>query len=212
MSPRTPEQNEEIRQTRNRQIIEAAKQVYTEKGFHGTEIGEVAKRAGIARGLVYYYYKDKLALFQALFEEALEQAVRSITGLLKTGEPPIERLRKYAGFYIHSTMERPEFFRFFRNLFGDILLVFGDRATEVQDTFVKGIHQPLVDTMQEGMDCGELKPGNAWIAAQMYWGGVSGSLDILHRLTDPEEKEAAVRQTMDALFSGILRNERKDPS
>jgi DNA-binding transcriptional regulator YbjK len=47
MSPRTKEQNDEIRKRRTQEILQAAILVYAEKGFSASEIGEVAERAGI---------------------------------------------------------------------------------------------------------------------------------------------------------------------
>ncbi|WP_052486949.1 TetR/AcrR family transcriptional regulator [Gordoniibacillus kamchatkensis] len=98
MSPRTKEQNEKIREERLTQIRRAAVEVYLEKGFQATEVGDIAKRAGMARGLVYYYYKDKIELFQTMFHYYFDEAKQFVGQTLLTGEPPLQRLDRYARF------------------------------------------------------------------------------------------------------------------
>ncbi|TGV05728.1 TetR/AcrR family transcriptional regulator, partial [Mesorhizobium sp. M00.F.Ca.ET.186.01.1.1] len=65
--PRSKEQNEEIRAQRKEAIMQGALAVYVEKGYAAADIKDVAEHAGVARGLVYYYYKDKRSLFRDLF-------------------------------------------------------------------------------------------------------------------------------------------------
>ncbi|MDP4170925.1 MAG: TetR/AcrR family transcriptional regulator [Bacillota bacterium] len=206
MSPRTPEQNEEIRQQRNKQILEAAREVYLEKGVLGTEIGEVAKRAGIARALVYYYYKDKNDLFQTLFEDSLGTAVRFVSAWLKTEEPALVRLQTYASHYLHNAVHNPKMVHFFRNLHQDIPLVFGDKAGEITKVFVRNIHQPLIDTFQEGMDEGVLRKSDSYLTAHMFWGSVSGAMfAITEKKMKPNmpETEQHIHAAMEVLFKGI---------
>ncbi|MEM9477738.1 MAG: TetR/AcrR family transcriptional regulator [Pseudomonadota bacterium] len=48
-------------------LLDAAEELIVEKGVDGTSIGDVAKRAGSSVGSVYHHFKDKKALFYALF-------------------------------------------------------------------------------------------------------------------------------------------------
>lgn len=207
MTPRTPEQNEEIRQQRIRQILDAAREVYIEKGFLATEIGEIAKKAGVARGLVYYYYKDKHELFQTLFEGALTAAIQFVTARLKTEQPPLERLQQYALHYLNTAAHSPKMVYFFRDLYQDIPAVFGERATEVAKNFVVNIHLPLADTFQEAMDQGVVRSGDSYLFSQIFWGGISGAMFTMTgkelKPDNPLTKEF-IQQTMDVLFNGFL--------
>lgn len=54
---------------RRRAILDAALQVFSEHGFAGTKLDEVARRAGIAKGTLYLHFTDKEALFRGLVEE-----------------------------------------------------------------------------------------------------------------------------------------------
>ncbi|MED3563013.1 TetR/AcrR family transcriptional regulator [Bacillus xiapuensis] len=207
MSPRTPEQNEEIRQQRTSQILGAAREVYLEKGFLAAEIGEIAKKAGIARGLVYYYYKDKYVLFQTLFEGTLAAAVQFVSARLKNDQPPLKRLQQYALHYLNTAAQDPAMVHFFRDLYQDIPAVFGERADEIAKNFVLNIHKPLADTFQEAMEQDIIRKGDSYLFSQIFWGGISGAMFTMTgkelKLEDAETKDF-IRQTMDVLFNGFL--------
>lgn len=73
MTPRTREQNEEIRRVRMTQIVNAAADVYLDKGML-MEIRDVAQQAGLGYGTVYHYYKNKGDLLHDLLWQAMERA------------------------------------------------------------------------------------------------------------------------------------------
>jgi AcrR family transcriptional regulator len=50
------------------QIIDAAEYLFSRHGFYGVTLRDVAQRVGIHTTLVHYYFKDKQALFSAVFE------------------------------------------------------------------------------------------------------------------------------------------------
>jgi AcrR family transcriptional regulator len=51
------------------QIQRAALQLFTRKGFHGTTVREIAKKAGVSMGNLYTYYDTKEAIFTGLVEQ-----------------------------------------------------------------------------------------------------------------------------------------------
>ncbi len=57
--PRTKEQFEEVRNKTKHKILTSALDLFAEKGFKGTSINDIAKSAGISKGLAYNYFKDK---------------------------------------------------------------------------------------------------------------------------------------------------------
>lgn len=54
-------------------IFDAAITVFSEKGFEKATVDEVAERAGIAKGTIYYNYGSKKNLFLSLIEEGIER-------------------------------------------------------------------------------------------------------------------------------------------
>ncbi len=77
--------SDEDKSQRRDQIMVAAKRVFARKGFHATTIADIAKRAGLAYGSVYWYFDSKDELFHALMaaeEGALRNHVASALAAL----------------------------------------------------------------------------------------------------------------------------------
>ena len=56
---------------KRKEILSAALEVFSQKGFYTTPISEVAQKAGIAKGTIYEYFKSKDELFISLLDYAL---------------------------------------------------------------------------------------------------------------------------------------------
>jgi len=78
MSPRTPEQFEEIRETRRKQIMDAALDLFASEGYSHCSIAQLAMHAGISKGLMYNYFKSKEALLIAVIEDGIEEMMKMI--------------------------------------------------------------------------------------------------------------------------------------
>lgn len=77
MSPRTENQNELIRQVKRKQIMEAALVLFANVGYHPTSISEIAKRAGISKGLMYNYFDSKVDLLLSIVIEGYDRMIVS---------------------------------------------------------------------------------------------------------------------------------------
>ncbi|WP_371596880.1 TetR/AcrR family transcriptional regulator [Streptomyces sp. NBC_00564] len=88
MSPRSRDVNEELRRRSRERLLQAAVELVSERGYEATTLGDIADRAGSARGLVSYYFPGKRQLVQSAvhrlmhrtLEEALEREPRTEDG------------------------------------------------------------------------------------------------------------------------------------
>ncbi len=81
-----------IKNTKRQEILSAAKACFKERGFYGSGVDEIAKKAGITKSLLYYYFKSKDEIFFVLMEESLERIITSISAFKpKTDNPLWER-------------------------------------------------------------------------------------------------------------------------
>ena len=72
---------EAVREQRRAEILDAALQVFAEKGYHGTAVSDVVKAAGVARGTFYSYFDSKDAIFLELLDGLLQTLRDSVSGV-----------------------------------------------------------------------------------------------------------------------------------
>ena len=66
MSPRTPKQYEEIRDEKRNLIMDVALEHFASDGYHNTTISQIARYAGISKGLLFHYFRNKQELYNYL--------------------------------------------------------------------------------------------------------------------------------------------------
>jgi AcrR family transcriptional regulator len=71
MSPRTQVQNRKIREESQQKILAAAFKLMSSNGYESTSIAQIAKEAGISKGLMYNYFGSKEELLKALINRTL---------------------------------------------------------------------------------------------------------------------------------------------
>ncbi|MDQ1395790.1 MAG: hypothetical protein QOG64_1049 [Acidimicrobiaceae bacterium] len=79
---------EESKLVTRARLLEAAAEVFTEKGFHGAAVEEIAERAGFSRGAFYSNFAGKDDLFLALFDDRMHRQVEEVSALLKGSASP----------------------------------------------------------------------------------------------------------------------------
>ncbi len=66
MSPRSSEQFDDIRKQKKKLILDTALELFAENGFHATSISQIARKAGISKGLTYNYFESKKEILDEL--------------------------------------------------------------------------------------------------------------------------------------------------
>ncbi len=96
LEPLTPERRRNL--TREH-LLQAAAQVFAERGFHGTTLDEVASVAGFSKGAVYSNFRNKEDLFLALlawvYSEEMQALRNTVEGLEGTEAPSESRLSDF---------------------------------------------------------------------------------------------------------------------
>src|SRR6476660_6205312 len=69
-------------EARQRQILNCAKRVFAERGFHAANISHICEAAGIGRGTLYQYFANKRSVLTAILRETLDR----VRGLMERQE------------------------------------------------------------------------------------------------------------------------------
>ncbi len=82
-------------------IILAASEVFSENGFYQTTVEEVAKKAGIGKGTIYLYFKDKEDLFAQMLSYHFCELSQAIERISKTKNPILDKLKEVIRINLH---------------------------------------------------------------------------------------------------------------
>jgi AcrR family transcriptional regulator len=66
---RAPPEGEDDENVKRRQIVDGARDVFLARGFDAASMADIAKAAGVSKGTLYVYFKDKLELFAAIVRQ-----------------------------------------------------------------------------------------------------------------------------------------------
>jgi AcrR family transcriptional regulator len=105
---------------RDQQILDAATQVFAEKGYADTSIQDIADRVGMLRGSVYYYIDSKEDLLYRILRRLNIKALQFAEEVEKAGGTPSDRLRRLIRGHLVTSdlLTNHLFFREFRFLTG----------------------------------------------------------------------------------------------
>ena len=113
--PRTKEENERIRQVAKENIRTAAMEIFIERGYHDASIDDVAKKAGVSKGLMYNYYKGKEELLAEVVQYRIEE-INQVMQAASTLDSPSEQLKYIVEAALDNVQQRPDVYRFHLHL------------------------------------------------------------------------------------------------
>ncbi|MCB5250164.1 MAG: TetR/AcrR family transcriptional regulator [Candidatus Cloacimonadales bacterium] len=97
------------RKTKKRNdLIKAAIKTFAQKGFHGTKISDIAKKAKVADGTVYLYFENKDDLLIKCFEEMLADLMQKADEKLSTIEDPLAKVLTFIDLHIDYCEKNPD--------------------------------------------------------------------------------------------------------
>ena len=111
MNTATTEKRKRLkREERQAQILEVGLRVFARKGFAATTLDEVAAEAGITKPIIYDYFENKEAFFDAIAENEMTLITRRVMNAIDTtsDEPIVEQT---LGVFFQYLQERPDGFR-----------------------------------------------------------------------------------------------------
>src|SRR3954447_24034580 len=96
---------------KRRQILQAAVRVFAARGYEASRVGDVAKEAGGAYGLVYHYFGSKEAVLEAVFREAWGRLLAAVALAEQTGQDAAEQLGLVVKIVLRAWRDDPDLVR-----------------------------------------------------------------------------------------------------
>ena len=92
-------------------ILQAAVRVFAAEGYEATRVGDIAKEAGVAYGLVYHYFGSKDAVLEAVFREQWGRLLAALALAEETGNDAGEQLELAVKIVLRSWRDDPDLVR-----------------------------------------------------------------------------------------------------
>jgi len=86
------ERKEREKQARKESILDAARRVFQEKGYHSTTMNKIAEEAELSKATLYLYFKNKDDLFLSMTTEPLKKLKKEFEKIATTDKNPEEKI------------------------------------------------------------------------------------------------------------------------
>jgi AcrR family transcriptional regulator len=153
---------------RPHQIIDAAIEVFGERGLSGARLEDIAKRAGVSKGTIYLYFPNKEALFKEMVRltiiARIEHEERSFE---QQRGSAIEQLEQYMSEY-WEFINQPVVRTIARLLIGE-LHRFPELAEFYMDEVVRRKYDLVTRLIQRCVDAGEFRSVDPSVAARLLF-------------------------------------------
>jgi AcrR family transcriptional regulator len=147
------------------QIIEAALEVFGQKGLANARLDDIASRAGVSKGTIYLYFENKEALFREVIRETAIAAIERAEQRPAIGAPTEQLsflMQRYWEF-----VRSPAFATIHRLVIGE-LHQFPDLAKFYAEEVIARGMQLLTGTLRRGIATGEFRDMDPTAAARMF--------------------------------------------
>jgi TetR/AcrR family transcriptional regulator len=142
-------------------ILEAGVREFAREGVAGARTDAIARAAKVNKALLYYYFKDKEALYGAVLDQVFGGLIACVGEVLSRDLPPREKIMAYAGAHFDYVARHPLYPRIVQ---GEMMGAGRGRATHLQ-RIVKKYFRPLfgrlAEVLRQGQAAGEFRAVDA---------------------------------------------------
>src|ERR1700743_21623 len=90
-------------------IKEAARRVFTKKGYAATRTRDIAEESGFNLALINYYFRSKEKLFDIVMVEHIQTFIHSVMGIVNDRDTTLQqKMEELIGHYIDMLIKNPD--------------------------------------------------------------------------------------------------------
>jgi AcrR family transcriptional regulator len=205
MSVRTaPARPRVLASERTERILEEAQRLFSEFGYAGTRMTDVAAAIGVTKPIVYRYFESKQALFEALVRRSLDAQVANARATIDAHvgptRPMLERLLTGA----MSALGEPGALAPWRIAVGEADR-FPDLAAFLRSNFMEPLLESIVALFERAIRSGELRGSDSRLLAQLFCAPVAAHTMLLATYADDKRPDFDAQGLMKAHLDGFWR-------
>ena len=189
-----------IRPRNQERILNAAVDLFADKGFHGTHMEEIAQARGLPKANVYYYFPTKESIYTALIERVIEGWDRAFEHIVPEREP-----RDAIAAYIRAKLEYSRRHAADSRLFANEILRGAPLLERRQRQHIRAVTAQRAHVVEEWIRREQMAPVDARHFFIMLWSATEFYADYGAMAADVLEKRRLARKDFDAAAETITR-------
>ncbi len=186
-------------------LLKAARELFTERGYADTTTEEIAKRAGMTRGALYYQFRDKSALFRAVLEDLNLNIVKKVMSTIQSGQgEPGEpedlwdkRVHAGTAAYLDACLD-PTVQRI--ALIEASAVLGWEEHRDLDEKYGLGL---IRGTLQEVLEAGLIAPQPLEPLAHLVLGAITEAVMYIARADDVSSARKEMGTSLEHLFDGL---------
>lgn len=189
------------------EIVEAALEVFAEKGFAAAKLDEIARRAGVSKGAVYLYFETKEDVFRAVVEQAVAPNLATVRAMAGAHPGPLGDLLRGVVAHVAGVAESTPLGGVLKMVVGEARN-FPEIARVWHDELVSQALGAITTAIEAAQARGEVRPGDPRAYALQLIAPML--VAVLWRETFvpigavPFDLPALMRQHVDTFLRGVL--------
>ncbi|GAA4658383.1 MULTISPECIES: TetR/AcrR family transcriptional regulator [Amycolatopsis] len=182
-------------------LVDSAVELFTKRGYAGTSLDEVAKRARVTKGALYHHFSGKQALFEAAFAQVESAVFGRLEEIMRGPEPPWERALAGLREFISSCLD-PSYQRIAIHE-GPVVMGW-ERWREAEDRASFGL---IRSSLEDLIEAGEVDSVPVEITARLLFGALSSAATEIASSPDPKKVGAQVETVIVQLLTRVRRTD-----
>ena len=151
-------------------IFESAIKIFSESGYRGATMDDIAANAGLAKGTLYYHFASKEEIFNFIVEEGLQILQNQVNEIQNMNIEPIEKLIKICRIQLTFLYGYTNFFKVVMSqLWGN-----ESRQDELRQKIRKYINEIEIN-IEIAMKNGQIEKGDTELIAFQFFGSLCSS-------------------------------------
>jgi AcrR family transcriptional regulator len=181
------------------EILEAAAQIFSQKGFHAASMQDIAQAVNLKKASLYHHVNNKQEILVAILDQALDLLIERMTEVMARPLSPAEKLRQAMISYLQAMLEHRELASVLLLEHRSLEPALHARHVPRRDRF----EQLWRDLIQEGLEQGVFCCVNPELAARALLGVMNWTITWFRSegVLTPEE---VATQFADLFLNGLL--------
>ncbi|MGH3438013.1 MAG: TetR/AcrR family transcriptional regulator [Sciscionella sp.] len=178
-------------------LVDSAIDLITKRGYAGTALDEISKRARVTKGALYHHFSGKQALFEAAFNAVESNAMRRLAEIVAEPQDPWAAAMTGLRTYIKICLE-PSYQRIVVHE-GPVVMGW-ERWREAEDHFSFGL---IRDTVQSMIDSGAVEAVPVEVTSRLLFGALSAAATVIATASDQKQASVEVITAVERMLERI---------